>query len=228
MWNPGDTVVRRYWSGERVTTLFVHRVIADDERGLRLWLPAGTPYWRIQTRDGRTQHQAPFEVLAPEARLVRTLWTGVDALIWMSESTDYALWTFWDPTTRSLTKRYGNIEAAMRCTEINGVHVVDTVDYALDVDFLDETTWRWKDEDEVEERSEHDGYWPAACVEDIRQFGRQLIERFETGAFPFVDEWTMHPQLPAVEVPENLGAGWESDCQVAKPQDRFRTFSTLR
>jgi len=221
MWNSGDTVVRRYWTGGRVTTLFVHQVVADDSDGLRLWLPAGTPYWRIQTPDGRTQHEAPFEVLEPESRLVRTTWSGVDALIWMSDSTDFALWTFWDPETKGITKRYGNIEAAMRRGQVGGTAVADTVDYALDIDFVDETAWRWKDEDEVVERSEHAGYWPAACVEEIRGFGQQLIDLFEAKEFPFVDEWTVHPELPAVDVPEVLGDGWETQSLVPGPEQRF-------
>ena len=48
---PGQPVLRRYYRGGRIGFLNVCRVLADDERGLRMWLPIGAPYWRSLTPD---------------------------------------------------------------------------------------------------------------------------------------------------------------------------------
>ena len=49
---PGEVLVRRHWRGGRVSLMQVVRVAADDEHGLRLWLPVGSPYWRLVAEDG--------------------------------------------------------------------------------------------------------------------------------------------------------------------------------
>ena len=41
--------MRRHWRAAGRAMQFV-RVAADDEHGLRLWLPAGSPFWRLTTR----------------------------------------------------------------------------------------------------------------------------------------------------------------------------------
>src|SRR5690349_12442331 len=77
---PGEVLVRRHWRGGRVSAVYLVRVAADDERGLRLWLPAGSPYWRLVADDGNTHRDTPVDRLrAP--RLDRQIWTGNDTLI---------------------------------------------------------------------------------------------------------------------------------------------------
>jgi hypothetical protein len=98
--SPGQTILRRYWTGDRITVLNALRVVADDNEGLRLWLPAGTPYWRILTADGRTQHEAPFEIAGEDADLAQVRWTGSNVLIWVPPTpVAYSVWWFWDART---------------------------------------------------------------------------------------------------------------------------------
>jgi hypothetical protein len=35
----------------RTNVMYLVRVAADDEQGLRLWLSAGSPYWRLVAED---------------------------------------------------------------------------------------------------------------------------------------------------------------------------------
>src|SRR5258705_666608 len=89
---PGEVLVRRYWRGGRVTLMHVLRVAADDERGLRLWLPIGSPYWRLVAADG-THHHAVDQL--PRARLARSTWAGSDVMIWMPDNKPYSVFWFW-------------------------------------------------------------------------------------------------------------------------------------
>ena len=79
---PGEVLVRRHWRGGRVSMLHLVRVAADDERGLRLWLPSGSPYWRAAREEPATAGDET------RGRLVRQIWTGTDVMIWMPD--DYA------------------------------------------------------------------------------------------------------------------------------------------
>src|SRR5262249_17505573 len=91
---PGEGVVRPYWRGGRTSFMNVARVGADDEFGLRLWLPEGYPYWRITDSSGRNLHDAPMDQLT-EPRLTRMQWRGTDVMIWMPENRPYSVWWFW-------------------------------------------------------------------------------------------------------------------------------------
>ena len=72
-----------------MSLLHLVRVAADDEHGLRLWLPAGSPYWRLVGEP----HGHSDEPRG--ARLARETWTGTDAMIWMPEGTPYSVWWLW-------------------------------------------------------------------------------------------------------------------------------------
>src|SRR5215510_11556330 len=85
---PGEVLVRRHWRGGRVVLMHVVRVAADDERGLRLWLPAGSPYWRLGGPDGPSDLTQPAERISGHVelpaqrsgKLVRQMWTGADVM----------------------------------------------------------------------------------------------------------------------------------------------------
>src|SRR5215218_8994554 len=92
---PGETLLRRGWRGGRITFLQLTRVVADDEHGLRLWLAAGYPYWRITDASGRTHHDAPLDQLGA-ARLTQLTWTGSDVMLWHPpDASPYSVWWFW-------------------------------------------------------------------------------------------------------------------------------------
>jgi hypothetical protein len=106
---PGQTVLRRYWTGGRSSVLNIHRVVADDELGLRLWLPAGTPYWRVLTADGRTQHEAPVEAMRESAVLTEVTWRGADVMVWLPPGEAYRTGhpLYWDKTEAARIREVG-------------------------------------------------------------------------------------------------------------------------
>ncbi|MDX6295470.1 MAG: hypothetical protein QOH50_4545 [Kribbellaceae bacterium] len=167
---PGQTLLRRYWTGGRISVLNIHRVVADDELGLRLWLPAGTPYWRMLTADGRTQHEAPVEAVGESAVLTQVTWRGADVMVWLPPGEAYSVWWFWDPVSGDFQGWYGNLEAAAVRWSDGVVAGVDTVDQALDLWVEPDGSWAWKDLDEFAERTGHQLYWDKTEAARIREW----------------------------------------------------------
>jgi hypothetical protein len=199
---PGQTIVRRYFRGGRVSFLNVCRVIADDERGLRLWLPIGAPFWRLLTPDGRDGHTAGIEELA-EAQLGELVWQQSHAMIFMPPDAAHSVWWFFGPDGQ-FEGWYGNLEEP--CARWAGG--VDTADQALDLRFAPDRSWRWKDEDEFTARTGHPSYWTVDEAAGIRAEGEKLIKLAEAAEFPFDGTWCdlrPDPSWPALVRP----ADWD-------------------
>jgi hypothetical protein len=185
MLTPGRTVLRRYFRGSRLSFLNVAIVVADDERGLRLWIPAGAPYWRLVDAAGRTLHDASVHDLA-DARLTELTWSG-DVLVFMPPGAAHSVWFFF--ADGEFTGWYGNLEAPYVRWDDGDAAGVDTVDHALDLLVAPDRTWRWKDEDEFASRTGVPDYWTAAGAAEIRAEGERLAKAAEAGAFPFDGTW---------------------------------------
>jgi hypothetical protein len=208
----GRTVLRRYWRAGRISFLQLTRVIADDERGLRLWLAAGTPYWRILAADGRTHHDAPIDQLGDDAYLGELTWTGADVMLWMPPGENASsVWWFFDAASGAFRGWYVNLEEPSTRWE----HGVDTADNALDVWVAADGTWRWKDVEEFEGRIGLPGYWTPQQAAEIRAEGERLIKLAEAREFPFDGTWCdPRPEVlgfdtSAAAGPSRRPAGWD-------------------
>jgi hypothetical protein len=208
--SPGQTILRRYWTGDHITVLNALRVVADDNDGLRLWLPAGTPYWRILTADGRTQHEAPFEIAGEDADLAQVRWKGSNVLIWVPPTpVAYSVWWFWDARTGEFQGWYGNMESAAVRWADEGASGFDTADHALDLWVDADGSPAWKDLDEFEQRTGHSLYWTAAEAATIRARGEELIDLARAGSFPFDGTWTDFRPDPAWAQSVRPDDGWD-------------------
>ena len=183
---PGEVLVRRQWRGGRVTLVQVVRVAADDEHGLRLWLPVGSPYWRLVAEDGAPHGEATADQ-ARIARLARHSWTGSDVMIWMPEHKPYSVFWFW--SDGMFSGWHANLEEPYVRWADRGCAGVDTADQALDVIVRPDRSWRWKDEDEFRARTGHPLYWTEAQAAQIRVTGDGLVKLAEAGEFPFDGTW---------------------------------------
>jgi hypothetical protein len=168
---PGEVLVRRHWRGGRVTRMHVLRVAADDERGLRLWLPSGSPFWRAD--EG--------------GQLGRTSWQGPDVMLWLPDAKPYSVCWFWadgmfDGWSANLEEPY--VRWADR-----GCAGVDTADHSLGLVVRSDRSWRWRDEDEFHARTGHPLYWTDAQAAQIRGVGDRLVKLVETAEFPFDGTW---------------------------------------
>lgn len=184
---PGEVLVRRHWRGGRLQRLQLVRVAADDERGLRLWLPAGSPWWRLggPAEDVAIQRDASGDQV--RAGLVRQVWTGPDVLIWMPEQTPYSVSWRWEDGN------FAGWRAALEEPYVRwadrGCAGVDTADQVLGVAVRPDYQWRWQDEDVFHARIGHPLYWTDAQSAHLRATADRLVKLVEARHFPFDGTW---------------------------------------
>lgn len=183
---PGEVLVRRHWRGGRISLMQVVRVAADDEHGLRLWLPIGSPYWRLVAEDGGGPPDATIDQMR-NSRLARFMWSGSDIMIWMPENQPYSVFWFW--ADGMFSGWHVNLEEPYVRWADRGCAGVDTADQALGVIVRPDRSWRWRDEDEFRARTGHPLYWTEAQAAQIRATGDQLVKLAEASAFPFDGMW---------------------------------------
>lgn len=175
---PGEVLVRRHWRGATLQRLQLVRVAADDEHGLRLWLPAGSPWWRL---GGPDEDDANDRGSAP-LRLVRQIWTGTDVLIWIPEQTPYSVSWLWDDG-RFAGWRACVEEPYVRWAD-RGCAGVDTADQALHLTIRPDYSWQWQDRGEREARA---GMHAQAA--QVRSTADRLVKLVEARQFPFDGTW---------------------------------------
>jgi hypothetical protein len=237
---PGEVLVRRYWRGGRVALLHLVRVAADDERGLRLWLPSGSPYWRLTGQDdGGSTGEAGQRGFAGEAgptaglrapeprpgeprspRLARHVWYGTDVMIWMPADKPYSVSWLW--ADGAFAGWQAHLEEPYVRWADRGCAGVDTADQILDVVVSPDRTWRWRDEEEFEARTGHPLYWAPAQAARIRATGDSLARLAEAGRFPFDGTWCGFRPDASWTVPA-LPHGYDRPRALAPFRDRSVT-----
>ncbi|WP_250029985.1 DUF402 domain-containing protein [Paractinoplanes maris] len=184
---PGQIVVRRYVRAGRTTFAKPMRVIADDEAGLLLWMPAGTEVAQLTDTDGSTLHdKALHEMRQP--LLVRRPWRTWDILVLMPPGAAHSIW--WFLGAGGFGGWYVNLETPSTRHPTG----VDTTDLVLDVVVSPDRTCEWKDEDEFAARVGTPDYFDAPTAAAIRAEGERLIDLAKAGAWPFDGTHTdFHP-----------------------------------
>ncbi|MBX6751771.1 MAG: DUF402 domain-containing protein [Micromonosporaceae bacterium] len=212
---PGEVLVRRYWRGGHLQRLYLVRVAADDERGLRLWFPAGSPWWRRSApdEDEAAEHDAPADTA--RGRLVRQVSTGPDVLVWLPEQAPYAVSWLWDDG-HFAGWRVTLEEPYVRWAD-RGCAGVDTVDHSVDLVVRPDHTWRWQ------ARGEHgqpvavdplDRAHPQAA--QVRPTAERLVKLVEARQFPFDGTWRGFRPDASWTVPA-LPPGYDRPRAVARP-----------
>jgi len=241
---PGEVLVRRFWRGGHLQRLYLVRVAADDDRGLRLWLPGGSPWWRLAAPDGdRASEHGAGEHRAsehgagehgasadpPRARLVRETWTGPDVLIWLPEQTPYAVSWLWDDGAFA-GWRVTLEEPYVRWAD-RGCAGVDTVDHAIDLVVRPDHTWRWQARGDHGQpangstggpaqpgptRSVDPLDWTHPQSAQWRTVAERLVKLVEARQFPFDGTWRGFRPDASWTVPA-LPPGYDRPRAVARP-----------
>ena len=152
---PGREIVRRqFHRGELIGRVWVGRVVADDERGLAVWVPNGAVFQDIGAADGRTFREVPFgEWLETPKRLNVMNWQNSMLMLHPPANGageagqgawdgDYSLWLFFD-ADGAFRSWYVNLERPVARWDDGGLVGVDTLDYDLDIVAQPDRSWRW-------------------------------------------------------------------------------------
>ncbi|MGC1212370.1 MAG: DUF402 domain-containing protein [Micromonospora sp.] len=200
VFEPGQVITRRYLRGPWCTWVQPMRVLADDEKGLLLWHPAGSDFARLVDADGKTPHEVPVDRMRDPKLAVHT-WQEFDILVLMPPRAAHSVWWFF--RDGAFAGWYVNLETPY----LRRPDGVDTTDHVLDIVVTPQRQWEWKDADEFHDRIGHALYFDTAAAAAVRAEGDQLIKLIEAGQFPFDGTWTdFRPdeQWPALRLPAEL------------------------
>jgi hypothetical protein len=206
----GQVVVRRYFRAlNGLIIVQCCRVVADDERGLLLWMPTGSRNRRIMTVDGRRYEE-----------ISRVEWDAAEKVLAKHPTRRHSLLMLMPPAPRAVTAWhsvswffdqegpfvgwYVNLEAPATRWSAG----LDLVDHDLDVWVNPDRAWRWKDEADFEAATREGLDWSADEAVEIRAEGERLAKRAEAGEYPFDGTWCDFRPDPAWRLPE-LPAGWD-------------------
>jgi hypothetical protein len=195
-WQPGDSVVLRYFSRGRPSGALPTRLVSNGgDRAL--WVPSGTPL-KWAGLNGRHIREAPLRerFTQPWSPIDRP-WTGDGVLILGRPGRAHSIWLFRDDGR--FAGWYVNLEAPWRPYR----HGFDTEDHALDIWVEGDGSWRWKDEDELAVAVDV-GFFTPAQAEAFRAEGECVVAEwpFPTGW----EEWQADPAWPLLELPPDWDA----------------------
>jgi hypothetical protein len=188
-WQPGEEVVwRETWRGRTYSALPV-RVVKDDEREIAVYLAEGTEF--SFSPDGW-----PFEGQHPYAG--RGGWEGHGVLVLHRYGTAHAVWHFWSGPERRFVGWYVNLQAPF----VRDGTAFDTNDHELDIWVEPDGSWRWKDEEKMEDWVRQGRFTPDD-VAAIRREGERVLAEW-----PFPTGWEEWSPDPSWAVPR-LPTDWE-------------------
>jgi hypothetical protein len=164
------------------------RIVEESPELIVLWMPRGTPTLLPVDDDGK-RIRIPTErwTLEPVES-----WTR-DAVTLTRPGRAHSIYVFWREGT--FEHWYVNFEEPLRRTPVG----YDTFDHKLDLIVMPDGTYRWKDEDELEQAAARGLLDPDA----VRAEAARVLEEwpFPTGW----EDWQPDPSWPIPQLPE----GWD-------------------
>jgi hypothetical protein len=116
----------------------------------------------------------------------------------------YAVWVFWHGPERELGAWYVNLQEPFRRT----AQGFDTQDLELDIVVSPDGSWRYKDDERLEEWIAR-GRWTPDEVAAIRAEGRRLGAELDAGRWWWSEEWASWEPDPSWTA-STLPADWAS------------------
>lgn len=205
---PGQLVLRRQFQrDDLLSRVWSGYVVADDDRGLWIWVGDGSAYRDIAAADGRGFREVPFGEWGRTAkRMAEDPWRG-NVLMFHPPGLAHSVWLFF--TDGRFSSWYVNLEEPGTRWHDGTVAGIDTVDYDLDIVVAPDRTWRWKDEDEFADHLAHpDVYWvPDEAA--VRAEGERVVKLVTAGEFPFDHTRTDFRPDPRWSGPLAMPTGWD-------------------
>ncbi len=192
-WRRGDVILHReVWRGAPWCVSPV--VVVEDSTDLLVtYLPEESPFAFPPSADGR-----------PHPWAGKRAWEGHGVLTLRRPGEAYSVWHFWDGPERRFAGWYLNLEEPFRRTSIG----YDTQDLELDVWIPVDGSWRFKDEELLEDRV-REGRYTEEQRDAIHSLGREVGAMLERGDRWWEDVWTSFAPDPAWRAP-SFPPGWES------------------
>ncbi|HVU76054.1 MAG TPA: DUF402 domain-containing protein [Gaiellaceae bacterium] len=160
----GEIVLKRSIYRGNVRWVFPHRYVGEWDGRIALYCGPGN--------QGKAMRRGPDGYLKrwmTDKPPFDTEWESTHVLRFEREAARHSIDLYWTTGWEHMSW-YVNLQTP---TRIAGSRV-DTTDQALDVLVFADGTWRWKDEDELEEAVEL-GIWTRAEADEIRAEGERVV-----------------------------------------------------
>lgn len=198
LWEPGQGIVlREVWRG-KVYSVTPVRVVQDSSSWAALYRPPHTSNLWPHTREGET-------IRIPQDDWVLDGGTWPRGFLFLVHAgLGYTFTGAWDEDHIFGGWKIDLVEPVRR-TSLG----FDTMDQLLDIIVsADRSTWRWKDQVEVEEAQAR-GLFTAEQVSDLYGRGERAVRAILANEPPFDSNWENWRPAPALRVPLDLPEGWE-------------------
>jgi len=167
-------------------------MVDDAPDLLALYMPEGSPL-----------RFAPDFFGAPHPWSYTDRWRGHGVLQLQRPGEMHAVWVFWEGDDRTFAGWYVNLQEPFRRSRFR----IDTQDLELDIVISPDGSWRYKDDEQLEEWVER-GRWTRTKVAAIRAEAHRIAEQLERGRRWWQDEWVDWEPDPSWPQP-TLPATWD-------------------
>src|SRR5688572_7275891 len=125
---PGQLLVHRLFTHDRLACVRTGVVVGHDERGLRLWYTTGNPGLVLQTTQGLRIRDLSFTAWVEQERELGPMqWVGPDILMYVPPGVAHSVWWFYQPEG-TFRQWYVNLEEPAVLWSDGQIAGVDTVD----------------------------------------------------------------------------------------------------
>jgi hypothetical protein len=188
-WSEGAVILRREVLNDGRPWLEVPVIVVRDEPGLLATYISEAAPFRFPPGPWPTESG-----LHPWHGKER--WYGHGLLMLQRPDERHAVWLFWCGARREFAGWYLNLQEPFRRTERG----YDTQDLELDIWIPAGGTWRWKDEELLEQRV-REGRFTDEQVEAIRAEGRRIAAELDAGRRWWDESWAEWRPDPSWPVP---------------------------
>lgn len=198
-WREGDPILLREIYDGRIWMARPARVAAVRDGLTAIYLAPGTT-WMVPAATARTE---VLDRLKHGWQLTEHEWSRARVLYLFAPGVSHAIHLWWLPPHWRFGGWYVNLQEPIRPTRLGFDYMDQMLDVVIDADL----SWRWKDEEELEEAVVL-GLVTRGQATDIRAEAERVIGRLEARQPPFIDGWERWQPDPAWPIP-TLPVGWD-------------------
>lgn len=203
----GDVVTCRYVGLGQTFVLTAATVDHDDERSTGVYIAPETPERQVRLVDGSSVPRVvpPGYFDGAKVRMEDGTYGGGPLLIIWRPGRTHAIHVHWKGESWQPNGFYINLQEPMTETPQG----FETTDQFLDIVVDADLTWRWKDEDELEQAVAV-GRLTVAEAEAVRDEGERVVADIEARRWPFdgsFDNWRPDPAWTLPALPEDWNIG---------------------
>jgi uncharacterized protein DUF402 len=198
VWSAGDSVLWRGIVDGRVRWALPHTFVEETPAHVAVYIRPGV----VGMRPRLAFIHYPEQLRTGRWEIQEHRWRSNHVLRLTPPGAAHSVDLYWSEGSFRFRGWYVNLQEPLRSTPLG----YDTRDHALDIWVEPDRTWRWKDEDHLEEIVRL-GVYSTEQATRIRAEGERVLRCIEAWDSPFCDGWEQWRPSPRWSLP-TLPDGW--------------------